>query len=111
MGHPLVVVQLFLISLARAILRDPPILIVEEPATTLDDDIKALLDDTFTRILPGRTTIFLPHRVSTVRSCDQIFLLHKGRVQAAGPHRELLSQNELYRHLHYLEFHELAEQV
>jgi ATP-binding cassette subfamily B protein len=111
MGHHLDTGQQFLIALARAILRDPALLIVEEPARPIDDDIKALLDDTFTRILPSRTTIFLPHRVSTIRSCDQIFLLHKGRVQAAGPHRELLSQNELYRHLHYLEFHELAEQV
>jgi ATP-binding cassette subfamily B protein len=111
MGTPLDTGQQFLIALARAVLRDPALLIVEEPARPIDDDIKALLDDTFTRMLPGRTTIFLPHRVSTIRSCDQIFLLHKGRVQAAGPHRELLSQNELYRHLHYLEFHELAEQV
>jgi ATP-binding cassette subfamily B protein len=111
MGHHLGIGQQFLIALARAILRDPAVLIVEEPARPIDDDIKALLDDTFGRILPGRTAIFLPHRVSTIRSCDQIFLLHKGRVQAAGPHRELLSQNELYRHLHYIEFHELAEQV
>jgi len=111
MGHHLGIGQQFLIALARAILRDPALLIVEEPATPLSDDIKALLDDTFARVLPGRTTIFLPHRVSTIRSCDQIFLLHKGRVEAAGLHRELLSQNELYRHLHYLEFHEFAEQV
>jgi ATP-binding cassette subfamily B protein len=111
MGQHLGIGQQFLIALARAILRDPALLIVEEPATTLDDDIKALLDDTFARVLPGRTTIFLPHRVSTIRSCDQIFLLHKGRVEAAGLHRELLSQNELYRHLHYIEFHEFAEQV
>ena len=111
MGHHLGIGQQFLIALARAILRDPALLIVEEPARPIDDDIKALLDDTFSRVLPGRTAIFLPHRVSTIRSCDQIFLLHKGRVQAAGPHRELLSQNELYRHLHYIEFHELAEQI
>jgi ATP-binding cassette subfamily B protein len=111
MGQHLDIGQQFLIALARAILRDPALLIVEEPARTLDDDTKALLDDTFARILPGRTTIFLPHRVSTIRACDQIFLLHKGRVQAAGPHRELLSQNELYRHLHYIEFHEFAEQL
>jgi subfamily B ATP-binding cassette protein MsbA len=61
--------------------------------------------------LPGRTAIFLPHRISTIRNCDRVFLLHKGRVQAEGNHRELLAQNELYRHLHYLEFHEMAEQV
>lgn len=111
LGHALGIGEQFLIALARAILRDPAILIIEEPTEPLDDDIKALLDDTFARVLPGRTAIFLPHRISTIRSCDRIFLLHHGRVQATGPHRELLSHNELYRHLHYIEFHELAEQI
>jgi ATP-binding cassette subfamily B protein len=111
MGHRLGTGEQFLIALARAILRDPALVIVEEPAMPLDDDFKALLDDTFARFLPGRTVIFLPHRLSTIRSCDRLFLLHKGRIQATGGHRDLLTQNELYRHLHYLEFHELAEQV
>jgi ATP-binding cassette, subfamily B, bacterial len=111
MGHLLPIGHQFLIALARAILRDPALLIIEEPLTPLEDDIKALLDDTFARVLPGRTVIFLPHRIPTIRSCDQIFLIHKGSVNAAGEHRELLSQNELYRHLHYIEFHELAEQL
>jgi ATP-binding cassette subfamily B protein len=111
MGQHLHIGEQFLIALARAILRDPALLIVEEPLTPLDENIKALLDDTFARVLPGRTAIFLPHRISTIRSCDRVFLLHKGRVQAEGNHRELLAQNELYRHLHYLEFHEMAEQV
>ncbi len=86
-------------------------LIIEEPTTQLADDVKALLDDTYARVLPGRTVILLPHRASSIRSCDQIFLLHRGRVRAAGLHRELLAANELYRHLHYIEFNELAEQV
>jgi ATP-binding cassette subfamily B protein len=111
MGQHLGAGEQFLIGLARAILRDPALLIVEEPALPLEDDFKALLDDTFARILPGRTAIFLPHRLSTIRNCDRLFLLHKGRIQATGGHRDLLTQNELYRHLHYLEFHELAEQV
>ena len=111
MGHTLDIGQQFLIALARAILRDPALLIVEEPAVSLGEDIKSLLDDTFARVLPGRTVIFLPHRIPTIRSCDRIFLLHKGRIQAAGAHRELLEQNELYRHLHYIEFNELIEQT
>jgi ATP-binding cassette subfamily B protein len=109
MGHVLGVGQQFLIALARAILRDPALFIIEEPDQPLDDDIKALLDDTFNRVLPGRTVIFLPHRASTIRACDRVLLLHKGRIEAAGEHRELLTQNELYRHLHYLEFSEVAE--
>jgi ATP-binding cassette subfamily B protein len=106
LGHTLDLGTQFLIALARAILRDPALLIVEEPTTPLDENTKALLDDTFARVLPGRTVIFLPHRATTIRSCDRILLLHNGRIQATGTHRELLANNELYRHLHYLEFHE-----
>lgn len=111
LGHNLSLGQQFMIALARAVLRDPALLIIEEPLTPLDEDTKALLDDTFSRMLAGRTVIFLPHRPSTVRSCDRIFLLHRGRIEAAGGHRELLEENELYRHLHYIEFNELAEQI
>lgn len=111
LGHPLSVSEKFRIALARLILRDPALLIIEEPETALDEDTKSLLDDTFARILPGRTAIFLPHRISTIRGCDRLYLLHKGRIEATGVHRELLTQNQLYRHLHYLEFNEIAEQV
>jgi ATP-binding cassette subfamily B protein len=111
LGHPLTVSEQFRIALARAILRDPALLIIEEPETALDEDTKALLDDTFTRVLPGRTAIFLPHRISTLRSCDCLHLLHKGHIVASGVHKELLAQNPLYRHLHYLEFNEMAEQI
>jgi ATP-binding cassette subfamily B protein len=111
MGHALSLSEQFRIALARAILRDPALMIIEEPESNMDEDAKALLDDTFTRVLPGRTAIFLPHRISTLKSCDRIFLLHKGKLEATGDHRGLLSQSPLYRHLHYLEFNEMAEQV
>lgn len=109
LGHPLTVSQQFLIGLARAILRDPALVIIEEPQTELDENTKALLDDTLTRFLPGRTCIFLPHRISTIRNCDRIYLLHKGKVVASGVHKELLGSNPLYRHLHYLEFNEIDD--
>jgi ATP-binding cassette subfamily B protein len=111
MGHYLNVGEQFRIALARATLRDPALMIIEEPPTILDDDTKALLDDTFARVLPERTVIFLPHRMSTIRSCNRIFLLNHGRIEAAGDHRELLTQSELYRHLQYLEFNVFAEQA
>jgi ATP-binding cassette subfamily B protein len=111
LGHTLNVSEQFRIALARAILRDPALLVIEEPVSPLDEDTKALFDDTLMRVLAGRTVIFLPHRISTIRGCDQVFLLHKGRVEAAGEHRELLAHNDLYKHLHYLEFNEFAEQV
>jgi ATP-binding cassette subfamily B protein len=109
LGHPLNVSEQFRIGLARAVLRDPAIIIIEEPDTALDEDTKSLLDDTMARFLPGRTVIFLPHRISTIRSCDRLYLLHKGRITAGGVHKELLAQNPLYRHLHYLEFNEIDE--
>jgi ATP-binding cassette subfamily B protein len=109
LGHPLTASEQFRIALARAALRDPALLIIEEPVAALDEDTKALLDDTLARVLPGRTVIFLPHRISTIKSCDQLFLLHKGRIVATGEHKELLAQNSLYRHLYYLEFHEVEE--
>jgi ATP-binding cassette, subfamily B, bacterial len=111
MGHALRIGEQFRIALARAILRDPALLIIEEPEANLDEDSKSLVDDTFARFLPGRTAIFLPHRISTLKSCDRIFLLHRGRLEAVGDHRSLLGQSALYRHLHYLEFNEIAEQV
>jgi len=111
MGHPLRIGEQFRVALARAILRDPALMIIEEPSGVIDDDTKAILDDTFARVLPGRTVILLPHRLSTIRSCDRIFLVYNGQIEAAGEHRELLAQNELYRHLQYLEFNEFASVV
>ena len=111
LGYSLTLSQQYRIALARAILRDPALLIIEEPAGELDEETKDLLDDTMARVLPGRTTIFLPHRISTIRSCDKLILLHHGRVEATGIHKDLLGSNPLYRHLHYLEFNEIDEQM
>jgi ATP-binding cassette subfamily B protein len=108
MGHSLKLGEKFRIALARAILRDPAILVIEEPALPLDDDTKTMIDDTFQRVLTGRTVIFLPHRLSTIRNCDQVFLLYQGQIEASGEHRELLASSDLYRHLQYLEFNEFA---
>lgn len=87
------------IALARAILVEPALLILEEPGTALDEDTVALVNDTLARILPHRTVIFLPRRIATLESCDKVLLLHKGRLEAVGDHRTLLGQNALYRHV------------
>jgi ATP-binding cassette subfamily B protein len=99
---------MYRIALARAILRDPAILIIEETREPLDDDTKGIVDDTFRRILPGRTVIFLPHRLSTIKMCDQIYLLNQGQIEASGDHRDLLNSSDLYRHLQYIEFNEFS---
>jgi ATP-binding cassette, subfamily B, bacterial len=111
LGRSLSPGEQFRIALARAVLRDPSLYVIEEPAEHFDDDTKDLVDDTLGRVLPGKTVIYLPHRVSTLRNCDKILLLHEGRIVAAGEHRELISDNELYRHLYYLEFNPFADAV
>jgi ATP-binding cassette, subfamily B, bacterial len=109
LGRSLSPGEQFRIALARAVLRDPSLYLIEEPIEHLDDDTKDLVDDTLNRVLPGKTVIFLPHRVSTLRHADKIFLLHEGKIVAAGDHRELMVENELYRHLYYLEFNPFAD--
>lgn len=101
----------FRIALARAILRDPAMYIIEEPVTPLDDETKDLVDDTFDRVLPGKVVLFLPHRISTIRSCDRVCLIHQGRIEAVGEHRDLVTTSGLYKHLHYMEFNEYADRA
>src|SRR5262249_15564392 len=103
-GESLSIGQEFRIALARAILRDPTIVIIEEPTVHLDEDTKNLLDDTLARFCPGRTVIFLPHRLSTIRACDSIVILYDGKIATTGNHRDLTLASELYRHLQYTEF-------
>jgi ABC-type multidrug transport system fused ATPase/permease subunit len=108
MGHPLDLDQQYRIALARAYLHDPSILVIEEPLTPIDDEIKPLVDDTIDRLAAGRTILFLPHRLSTIRKCDQVIVLHNGRVEAAGNPRDLHAQSKLFRHLQYVEFNQFA---
>jgi ATP-binding cassette subfamily B protein len=110
MGHSLSIGEQFRIALARAVLRDPAIIIIEEPRDTMDDGTKKMLDDAYARILPERTVILLPHRLSTLKSCDRIYVIHNGKLAAEGQHKELLQESELYRHLYYLEYYVLSEQ-
>ena len=107
LGHYLEPDEQFRIALARAYLHDPSIVIIEEPNLPLDD-IKHLIDDTIARLSEGRTLIVLPHRLSTIRSCQQIIVLHNGRVESVGQPRQLQSESKLYRHLQYVEFNQFA---
>jgi ATP-binding cassette, subfamily B, bacterial len=98
-GNSLKPGEQFRIGLARALLRDPSILIIEEPSGPVDDDTLALLDDTTERASHGRMIIFLASRLSTLRTVDRVFLLRDGRLEAAGSHRDLWQHNEYYRRL------------
>ena len=99
--------QQYRIALARAYLHDPSIVIIEEPNATLDDDTKAYVDDTIARLAPGRTLIMLPHRLSTIRTSDQVILIHNGKLEASGTPSEVKSA-KLFRHLQYVEFNQFA---
>lgn len=89
----------FRLALARALLRDPSILIIEEPYGPVDEDTLALLDDTMERASHGRMIIFLASRLSTLRNVDRVFLLKDGRLEASGSHRDLWQHNDYYRRL------------
>ena len=96
--------QVFRLSLARAIARKPALLVVQEPTEALDNETKTMLDDTNQRICSGRTVIFLPTRLSTVKKCDRVVVIHNGRVAADGKHDELVKTSEVYRHWEYMRF-------
>ncbi len=98
-GHQLKPGEKFRLALARALLRDPSILIIEEPTGPIDEDTLALLDDTLERASHGRTIIFLANRLSTLRTVDRVFLLKDGHLEASGTHRDLWRDNEYYRRL------------
>ncbi|MBC8114555.1 MAG: ABC transporter ATP-binding protein, partial [Candidatus Saccharimonas sp.] len=102
--------QRFRLALARAILRNPAVLIIEEPRENLDDDTKSLLADAYDRICVNRTVFFLPGRLSTVRRSDEVIVLHEGRVAAIGPQSRLVNLSTIYRHWEYLNFNEFRSQ-
>jgi len=105
-GVQLDVGQRYRLALARAILRNPAFLIVEEPRTPLNDDVKDLLDDAYSRIFPDRTVMLIPGRLSTIKKADRIIVLHNGRVESVGTHDALVKNNPLYRHWEYVNFNE-----
>lgn len=96
--------QAFRLSLARAIVRQPALLVIEEPNITLDASTKAMLDDAYQRISGNRTLIFLPTRLSTVKKCSRIVLIHEGKIAVDGVHEQLVRSSELYRHWEYVRF-------
>ena len=96
--------QVFRLSMARAIVRQPALLVIEEPNIVLDASTKAMLDDAYQRISGNRTVIFLPTRLSTVKKCSRIVMIHDGKIAVDGVHDQLVRSSELYRHWEYVRF-------
>ncbi|MDX1522007.1 MAG: ATP-binding cassette domain-containing protein, partial [Anaerolineae bacterium] len=84
------------ISIARAILKDPPVLILDEATSAVDNETEAAIQRSLERIVVGRTTIVIAHRLSTVRNADRIFVLNAGQLQEQGRHESLLTGDGIY---------------
>jgi subfamily B ATP-binding cassette protein MsbA len=92
------------LSIARAILRDAPILLLDEPTSALDAESEALIRDALERLAHGRTTLVIAHRLSTVLDADMIVVMNRGRIVERGSHAELLARDGLYADLYQLQF-------
>jgi ATP-binding cassette subfamily B protein/subfamily B ATP-binding cassette protein MsbA len=90
------------ISIARALLRDAPVLILDEPTSALDAHTEHLILEALDRLMAGRTTLLIAHRLSTIRGADRIVVLSEGRVVETGTHAELIDAGGLYAHFQSL---------
>jgi subfamily B ATP-binding cassette protein MsbA len=92
------------IAIARALLRDPPILILDEATSALDTESERLVQQAIERLMRERTVLVIAHRLATVRYADEIVVLDAGRIVQRGSHEELLRAGGLYRRLYDLQF-------
>ncbi len=103
-GEQLDAGQSYRLGLARAVLRNPNLLILEEPTEQLSEEAKSMIDDAYDHICTGRSVIVIPSRMQTIRRSDRVLLLHLGKVVTVNSHENLLAGNELYRHWEYVKF-------
>lgn len=88
------------IAIARAILKNPPILILDEATSSLDSVSEALVQNALDELMKGRTTIVIAHRLSTIKYADRILIIEKGKIEDVGKHEELIARNLTYRELY-----------
>jgi ATP-binding cassette, subfamily B, bacterial MsbA len=94
------------LAIARAILRDPPLLILDEATSALDSESERIVQLAMTNLMRNRTTLVIAHRLATVQNADRIVVLERGRIVEAGSHEELLQRGGLYKRLHAIQFSE-----
>jgi ABC-type multidrug transport system fused ATPase/permease subunit len=99
------------IGLARAVLRKPAAIVIDEPPVLPDVQETELLADSVRRAAAGRWLIVMARRLPTLRAAERILLFHDGQLVGDGSHAELLAQSELYRHLNYVRFNEFGDGV
>jgi len=99
------------IALARVILKDPRILILDEATSSLDSESEVLIQEALKRVMAGRTSIVIAHRLSTILAADQILAFNRGKIVEKGTHGELLKQNGVYARLYQTQFKRVSKQV
>jgi len=94
------------LAIARAMLKDAPILILDEATAALDNESERLVQDALQHLMPDRTTLVIAHRLSTIEHADQVLVLDHGRLVEQGKHAELIARGGLYARLHRMQFRE-----
>jgi subfamily B ATP-binding cassette protein MsbA len=92
------------LAIARALFKDPPILVLDEATSALDTESERLVQQALNNLMRGRTTLVIAHRLSTIRSAHKIVVLDKGKIVESGPHEQLLERKGVYRKLYDLQF-------
>ena len=87
------------IAIARAVLKDPAILILDEATSALDAESEHLVKEALDRLMTGRTTMVIAHRLSTVRDADRVLVMNGGRIEQSGTHDSLMAQDGIYKKL------------
>jgi ATP-binding cassette subfamily B protein len=99
------------IAIARVILKDPRILVLDEATSSLDSLSEALIQEALQRVMQGRTSLVIAHRLSTILAADKILVLDKGQLVEKGTHQELLAQGGLYATLYETQFRPVEDRV
>ena len=87
------------LAIARAVLKNPPVMILDEATSALDTESEKLVQDALQKMMQNRTSLIIAHRLSTIKSADEIIVLDKGNVLERGTHEALLAQNRMYKKL------------